>query len=52
MSNVPRGGGTLDTHVGLFGLHTLSREKNYQKKILFIEEVTIQIQNDYVKYPY
>ena len=52
VSNVPRGGGTLDTHVGHVGPHSLGWEKNSQKKIFFIEQVTIKIQNDYVKHPY
>ena len=32
VSNVPRGGGTLDTHVGHVGPHSLGWEKNHKKK--------------------
>ena len=52
MSNVPRGGGTLDTYVGHVGPHTLDLEKIRQKKSFFLLKVAIKIQNDYVKRPY
>ena len=49
----PRVGGTLDTHVGHIGPHTLDWEKLRQKKcFFFLVQVAIKIQNDYVKRPY
>ena len=50
VSNVSRDGGTLGTHVGHVGPHTLGWEKILKKKI--IEQVTIQILNDNVKHSY
>ena len=52
VSNAHRGGGTLDTHVGHVGPHGLGWEKIHKKIFFFIEQVTIKIQNDYVKHPY
>ena len=51
VSNLPHGEGTLDTHVGHVGPHTLGWEKIH-KKFFLIEQVTIQIQNNYVKHQY